>query len=214
MAANNHRLFQFVIATFMGAAGSNLSTDAVAQTPQSTAVAETVLENPTNMNPESAKIWNSPNMLRARAWLYDRISKSAKITPAEGEHYIKVLENMTPDEMKLWLMKFDEEEEQRQQQNAFWQQSQQALAGRAMAVHRATQQAYANLNQEETASAQQEQGQLNEQAAMRQDRAFENQFPPYGPYPYSPYGYGFNPNYGFHPGYGGTHYHYHIYPYR
>jgi hypothetical protein len=183
-------------------------TDGFAQTPQSTAAAELVLENPKNMSPESAKVWNSPQMLRARAWLYDRISKSAKITPEEGRKYIQVLENMTPEEMKLWLMKFEEEEEQRQSQYAFWQQSQQALAQRGMAVNRATQQAYDNINKAETAAAEQQQGQLNEQAAMRQDRAFENQFMPYGPNPYSPYGYGLNP------GYGGIHYHYHVYPYR
>lgn len=181
--------------------------DASSQTPQSTAAAELVLENPKNMSPEAAKIWNSPQMLRARAWLYDRISKSAKIPPAEGQKYIQVLENMTPDEMKLWLMKFDEEEEQRQGQYAFWQQGQQALAQQGMAVHRATQQAYANINKEETAAAEQEQGQLNEQAAARQDREFENQFMPYGTYPYSPYG-----GYGTYPGYGGIHYHYHLYP--
>jgi hypothetical protein len=183
------------------------TTDGFAQTPQSTAAAELVLENPKNMNPESAKIWNSPQMLRARAWLYDRISKSAKIPPAEGAKYIKVLENMTPDEMKLWLMKFEEEEEQRQGQYAFWQQGQQALAQRGMAVNRATQQAYANINKEETAAAEQEQGQLNEQAAMRQERSLDNQLLPSGAYPYSPYG-----GYGMYPGYGGIHYHYHLYP--
>jgi hypothetical protein len=166
------------------------------------------MEQPANMDAERAKVWNSPNMLRARAWLYDRISKSAKITPEEGRKYIKVLENMTPDEMKLWLLRFDQEEEQRQQQHAFWQQGQQALASRAIAAHRATRQAYANINQEETAAAQQEQGQLNEQTAARQERGFDNQFVPYGPNPYSPYGYGLDP------GYGGIHYHFHTYPYR
>lgn len=182
--------------------------DASSQTPQSTAAAELVLENPKNMSPEAAKIWNSPQMLRARAWLYDRISKSAKIPPAEGQKYIQVLENMTPDEMKLWLMKFDEEEEQRQGQYAFWQQGQQALAQQGMAVHRATQQAYTNINKEETTAAEQEQGQLNTEAAERQERGFENQYMPYGPYgPNVPYGYGFNP------GYGGIHIHYHLNPY-
>jgi hypothetical protein len=208
MSTKSQRVLTFFSAAVAVMMSIVATTDGFAQTPQSTAAAELVLENPKSMSPESAKIWNSPEMLRARAWLYDRISKSAKITPEAGRKYIQVLENMTPDEMQLWLMKFEEEEEQRQGQYAFWQQSQQALAQRAMAVNRATQQAYANINQAETASALQEQGQLNEQAEMRQNRAFENQFMPYGPYPYSPYGYGANP------GYGGIHYHYHVYPYR
>jgi hypothetical protein len=207
MSAIGQRVDVFRVVFLVMALCCVAAINAHAQTPQSTAAAELVLESPKNMSPESAKIWNSPQMLRARAWLYDRISKSAKIPPAEGAKYIKVLENMTPDEMKLWLMKFDEEEEQRQGQYAFWQQSQQALAQQGMAVNRATQQAYANINKEETASAEQEQGQLNEQAAIRQDRGFENQFVPYGAYPYSPYG-----GYGMYPGNGGIHYHYHLYP--
>jgi hypothetical protein len=207
MFTKSQCVWKFLTASIAIAVSCVATTDGFSQTPQSTAAAELVLENPKNMSPESAKIWNSPQMLRARAWLYDRISKSAKIPPAEGAKYIKVLENMTPAEMQLWLMKFEEEEEQRQGQYAFWQQGQQALAQRAATYHQATQQAYANINKAETAAAEQEQGQLNEQAAMRQDRGFENQFAPYGPYP-SPYGYGLNP------GYGSIHYHYHVYPYR
>ncbi|MCI0334764.1 MAG: hypothetical protein L0228_16235 [Planctomycetes bacterium] len=156
------------------------------------------------MDAERAQIWNSPNMLRARAWLQDHISKSAKITPEEGRKYMTELENLTPAQMKLWLLKFDHEEQQRQQQYAFWQQSQQVLAGQALAAHRATQQAYANINREETEAAEQEQGQLNEQAAARQERSMDKQFVPFGPY--GPYGYGFQP------GYGGIHFHYHLYP--
>ncbi len=169
------------------------------------AVAQELVGEPANMDAERAKIWNSPNMLRARAWLYDHISKSAKITPEESKKYVTELENLTPAQMKLWLLKFDHEEQQRQQQYTFWQQGQQVLAGQAVAAHRATQQAYANINREETAAAEQEQGQLNEQAAARQERSLDNQFAPFGPY--GPYGYGF------HPGYGGIHYHYHVYPY-
>jgi len=175
-----------------------------AQTPQSTAVAEEVMEQPKTMDAARAKVWNSPQMLRARAWLYDRISKSAKITPEEGQKYITTLENMTPEEMQLWLMKFDEEEEQRQQQYSFFQQTQQVLAQQAGAEHRATQQGYNNINTAETGAAQEEQGQLNEEAQVRQERNMENQFVPYGPY--GPAGY-----YGGYGG-GGIHYHFHMYP--
>jgi hypothetical protein len=207
MTSNGQRRLILIAVPTVVSACYVAATSVFAQTPQSTAAAETVLEQPANMDAERAKVWNSPDMLRARAWLYDRISKSAKITPEAGRKYVQVLQNMTPDEMKLWLLRFDQEEEQRQQQYAFWQQGQQALAAQAMAANRATQQAYANINQAETAAAQQAQGQLNEQAAARQERGFDNQFAPYGPYPYSPYGYGT------YPGYGGIHYHYHAYPY-
>lgn len=205
MQSRRQRITVATVLLALVAVGWAVTAISFAQTPQSRAAAEEALETPKNMDPERAKIWTSPDMLRARAWLYDRISKSAKIKPEEGEKYIKTLENMTPAEMKLWLLKFDEEEEHRQQQTAFWQQHQQALAQQAAAVHRATQQAYQNINQEETAAAQQEQGQLNEQAQARQERQVDNQYVPIGPYPLGPYGYGY-------PGYGGLHYHYHIYP--
>lgn len=201
------RLLILSSASLATAVASIAASVAFAQTPESTAAAELVLENPKDMSPESAKIWNSPQMLRARAWLYDRISKSAKIPPEQGKKYIQVLENMSPDEMKLWLMKFEEEEEHRQGQVAFWQQSQQSLAEQATAAHRATQQAYSNINQEATASAELAQGQINEQAAARQQRSIDSQFAPYAPYPYAPYG-----GYGFNPATGGIHYHYHVYP--
>lgn len=204
MAANVQRYLPRVAMMLVVPALCLAGAEVGAQTPQSEAVAEAVMEQPKTMDAARAKVWNSPNMLRARAWLYDRISKSAKITPEEGQKYITTLESMTPDEMKLWLMKFDEEEEQRQQQYSFWQQSQQVLAKQANAEHRATQQGYANINTAETGAAQQEQGELNEEAQVRQERSMDNQFVPYGPY---------GPAGGYYGGYGGgVHYHFHMYP--
>src|SRR3990172_3115229 len=69
-----------------------------------------------SLDAERAQIWNSPNMLRARAWLQDYCATSAKVKPGEGEKYMNELANITPTQMKLWLMKFDEEEAGKQQQ--------------------------------------------------------------------------------------------------
>jgi hypothetical protein len=160
---------------------------------------------PSSMDAEKAAIWNSPEMLRARAWLHDYTSKSVKISPEQGRKYMTELENLTPSQMKLWLLKFEHEEQLKQQQYGMWQQSQQALAQQAMAAHRSTQQAYADFESQQSQAAGEEQGRLNEQAAERQQRSEFNQFAPVGPY--GPYNWGFNP------GYGGIHYHYHLYPY-
>jgi hypothetical protein len=156
------------------------------------------------MDAEKAAIWNSPQMLRARAWLHDYTSKSAKITPEEGQKYMQELENLTPTQMKLWLLKFEHEEEIKQQQMNMWQQSQQALAAQAQAANRASMQSLAGFDQAQSQAANEEQGQLNEEAEVRQQRSEENQFAPIGPY--GPYNWGFNP------GYGGVHFHYHLYP--
>jgi hypothetical protein len=177
----------------------------VAQQPetQRQQVADALRNTPAGMDAERAKIWNSPNMLRARAWLYDHISKSAKITPEEGQKYIKELENLTAPQMKLWLLRFDHEEDQRQQRYAQWQQSQQFVAQQAATANRDAQKSLQEFDTEQEKAASNEQSELNTEAAERTQRSELNS--PVGPY-------GPN-NLGFEPGYGGFHVHYHVYPY-
>jgi hypothetical protein len=161
--------------------------------------------SPSNMNAQREQIWNSTNMLRARAWMQDYFSKSAKVTPEEAKTYMKELENLTPIQMKLWLIKFDHEEEQRQQQYAFWQQTHAAALSQARSINQATQRAYADINQEETEAAVQAQQQINEQRQAAQEMAADKQLETVGPYGGGAYGlYGYP---------GGLHYHYHLYPY-
>ena len=113
------------------------------------------------------------------------------------------LQNLTPAQMKLWLLKFDQEEESRQQQYAFWEQAHNAAMSRAMAADQATQNSYSAINHEENQAAAGEQQQLNQQAADVQSNEQTKQIDssgPYGPNGYGPYGYG------------GIHYHFHLYP--
>jgi hypothetical protein len=153
------------------------------------------------MNAEREQIWNSPNMLRARAWMQDYFSKSAKVTPEQAKEYLAELQNLTPAQMRLWLFKFDHEEEQRQQQQQLWQQAHAAALSQAMAANQATQQAYAAINRGENQAADVAQAEINEERQAQQNMAEAKQLEPAGPY--GPLGYG----------YGGLHYHYHLYPY-
>jgi len=141
-------------------------------------------------------------MLRARAWLDEYCSRSAKITPEEKQQYMTELQNLSPTQMKLWLMKFDQEEESRQQQHNMWEQAHSAALGRAMAADKATQKSYGAINKEETAAAGEAQQQVNEQTAVEQNAESNKQLEVNGAY--GPYGY---------QGYGGVHYHFHLYPY-
>jgi hypothetical protein len=168
---------------------------------------------PANMDAEREQIWNSPDMLRARAWLKDYCSKSVKVTPEMAQQYEAELQNMTPNQMRIYLMKFDEEEQQRQQQYSMFQQANEAGLKQAMAAHRQTQQAYAALNQAQTASAQNAQQQITEQRETAQTDQENKRLNQSGPYP-SGYGYGpygFSPYAGGYGGYGGVQYHYHLY---
>ena len=110
--------------------------------------------SPAEINAEREKIWNSSDMLCARAWLKDYCSKSAKVTPEMAKQYETELANMSPNQLRLWLLKFDEDEQQRQQQYAMFQQQNAAGLQQAMATHKQTQQAYSALNQAGTAAAQ------------------------------------------------------------
>ena len=62
---------------------------------------------------ERKKIWESDEMLEARAWLEDHFRRSAKISDAQGKKYLAELEAMSPDQMKLWLIKFRRELDRR-----------------------------------------------------------------------------------------------------
>lgn len=154
-----------------------------------------------NMDAEREKLWNSPNMLRARAWLQDYCSKSAKVTPQMAKQYQQELANMSTSQLKLWLLKFDHEEEQRSQQQTLWQQAHASALSQAVAANKATQKSYADINKEQSEAAGQEQQQINEQREFSQSEAQNKELESVGPYPYN------------YPGYGGTHYHYHLYPY-
>jgi hypothetical protein len=171
---------------------------------------------PQSIDAEREQIWNSPSMLRARAWLQEYCDRSAKITPAEKQQYMTELANLTPVQMKLWLLKFDEQEEARRQQEAYFQQTRANAVARARSVDASAQQAYAAINQGETAAANNAEQQLNMQAANQataeENKSLENAgvSDAYGPYGYNGYGgYG----YGGYGGYGGIQYHFHFHPY-
>lgn len=168
-----------------------------AQTATTTSASGSPSNSQASMDAERAQIWNSPNMLRARAWLQDYCSTSAKVTPQDAQKYQTELENMTPVQMKLWLMKFDEEEDAKQQQQALWKHAHSAALSQAMAADRATQKSYSAINSEESQAAGEEEQQLNEETQNEQNLEGDKQIEQ------GAYG----------PGAGGVHYHFHLYPY-
>lgn len=160
---------------------------------------------------EREKIWESPQMLRARAWVKDYCAHSAKISPEEAKEYEAELANLSPKQMKLWLLKFQHEEEMIQQQQQAFNQSRQADLSQAKAVHQQMKQSYANINADETKAAQTEEGSIKQQQEFAQedslqktsdqDAAATDLMTPF----YGGYGYGGFGGYG----YGGVHYHFH-----
>ena len=161
------------------------------------------------MDAEREKIWESPQMLRARAWVKDYCAHSAKITPAEAKEYEAELANLSPKQMKLWLLKFQHEEEMIQQQQAMFNSSRQADVKQAMAVHQQMKQSYANINADANKAAQTEEDSIKQEQEFAQEDGLQKNADrdaaatdmltqPFG-------GYGGYGGYG----YGDVHYHFH-----
>ncbi|MBA4106499.1 MAG: hypothetical protein C0485_12140 [Pirellula sp.] len=158
---------------------------------------------------EREKIWDSPQMLRARAWVKDYTSHSAKITPAEAKEYESELANLSPKQMKLWLLKFQHEEEMIQSQQQAFNNSRQADVSQAMALHKQMKKSYADINKDETAAAQTAESSVKQQQEFAQQDSLQKTADqdaaatdmltqPFG-------GYGGYGGYG----YGDVHYHFH-----
>jgi hypothetical protein len=179
--------------------------------PAAAAAAAAYAKPAASVDAEREKIWDSPQMLRARAWVKDYCAHSAKISPEEAKEYEAELANLSPKQMKLWLLKFQHEEEMIQQQQQAFNQARKADLSQAKAVHQQMQQSYANINADETKAAETEESSLKQQQEFAQedelqkssdrDAAVTDLMTPF----YGGYGYGGFGGYG----YGGVHYHFH-----
>jgi hypothetical protein len=126
-------------------------------------------------NAEREKIWNSPSMLRARAWVQEYCERSAKITPEEAKQYQTELANLSPVQMKLWLLKFQHEEDTIRQQQADFNRGRQASLAQASMYRQQYQQAGDNINRDETMAAENEEQSLQTQAAEASQRQDQKQ---------------------------------------
>lgn len=171
---------------------------------------------------EREKIWNSPTMLRARAWVQEYCQRSAKITPEEAKQYMTELEHLSPVQMKLWLLKFDHEEAAIRQQQADFEKMRRAGIAQATSINSSVQQSFGAINRDETEAAEGEQASLDTQQGLAAQRDLQNDqsrdqddaalggplWGAYGGYGYPYMGLGPNPMAAF--GGGETHIHYHV----
>ncbi len=180
----------------------------------------------THADPEREAAWNSPEMLRARAWVNEYAKNKDNVSEAEAAANIQALQSMTAGQMKLLATMHDSLSKshptsQTQLTHAqALQHARQAAAAqkwwydnvhkaemqRALAADHASQQVYNDINQEETGAANEAQKQFDSEQAFarenQQDKLDELN---------SPYYYGDAP-YGGLWGYPGVHYHFHMYP--
>lgn len=207
-----------VAALMLAFVGVNFSTLAIGQsinpatTTATPALAANQATSKADMDAERAKIWESPQMLRARAWLKEHDATSAKVTPEEAKEHEAELANLSPKQMKLWLLKFQHEEEINQQQRAMFNTQRQAEVQQAMAAHQQMKQAYANINADANQAAKTAAASIKQQQEFAQQDGLQKSAdrdaavtdmltqPFLGGYGYGAYG-----GYGI----GGVHYHFH-----
>jgi hypothetical protein len=196
-----------VAAVVFAVVGVHFDTLAIGQSADPVSTTTNPAVSHPDVEAERAKIWNSPQMLRARAWLKEHDADSAKVTPEEAKEHQEELANLTPKQMKLWLLKFQHEDEIRQQQQALFNAQRQAQVQQAMAAHQQMKQAYANINADANQAAKNVEGSIQQQQEFAQqdglqknadrDAAVNNLLAP----PFLGWG-----AYGY--GYGGVHYHF------
>jgi hypothetical protein len=152
-----------------------VGTIAIGQNTNTTRTATGSTASAANTDAEREKIWNSPSMLRARAWVQEYCERSAKITPEEAKQYQTELANLSPVQMKLWLLKFQHEEDTIRQQQADFERGRQASLAQASMYRQQYQQAGDNINRDETMAAENEEQSLQTQAAEASQRQDQKQ---------------------------------------
>jgi hypothetical protein len=144
------------------------------------------------------KIWNSPEMMRARAWLDSYFAVAANVTPQQAKEYLASLQKMSPAEMKLWLAKFEAEQRMRQQQEATWQQTRQWMIDQNQTAVERRDAASSQFANSLSGPAEQAQRRIESQQSLQSQMILQrNTFGPFGSGGYS-YGFG-SPSWGWGP---------------
>jgi hypothetical protein len=116
-------------------------------------------------------IWDSEEMVVAREWLVDHMARSAQITPSQSKRYMEELERLNAEQLKLWLMTFEEQQAERARQRETFERARQQSVDNAMRENRATQQAAENINRTRTDAARMAQESLNNQQRAAEERS-------------------------------------------
>lgn len=106
----------FVLTSLLGTFVLSLSLPSTAKSPEPTSPGITLTSS--EMDAERERIWNSPEMLEARALQELTFKRSAKITDEQAAKYMADLKAMSPDQMQMWLMQQQVQRTQVQQEEA------------------------------------------------------------------------------------------------
>lgn len=120
---------------------------------------------------ERLKIWDSPEMVEAREWLLDHMARSARISPSQSQRYMDELERLNAQQLKLWLMTFEEQQAERARQSEGFERARQQSVQNAMRQNEARQRSGENINRTRDQAARTAQETLAAQQQATQARS-------------------------------------------
>ena len=163
-----------VMAAFGGvdfARGQQPTPAAATPPPTDERYTETPARTQEEIDKERTAIWDSAEMVAAREWLVDHMARSARITPSQSQRYMEELKRLSPEQMKLWLITFEEQQAERNRQNQTFESARQMSVDRAMQANQASQQAAENVTRTRNQAAQTAQESIRNQQQAAQQRS-------------------------------------------
>ena len=115
-----------------------------------------------------SKIWNSPEMKKARAWVDDYLRVTNKYTPQQKAAYKKHLASLTAPQMEMWLMRFEHDQDVAKRRESGFQAARNAGLARDEAAIKQNQKELSDIEKgENTAAADEEKRLKSEQTFSR-----------------------------------------------
>ncbi len=112
------------------------------------------------------KIWNSPDMLKARAWVDDYFRVIKKYTPEQKAEYKKHLASLTAPQMEMWLMRFNHDRLDAKKSEAGAQKARDARLARGQAEIKQNQKSLRDIEKGENTAA------ANEEKRLKSEQTF------------------------------------------
>lgn len=150
------QLFRFLaLSVVMGVLGAQAAVAArpplanlppIPTAPSSPAGSQSASPSDEELEAERLKLWNSPEMTAARAWMKDYFARSRAITPEIARTYLSQVEKLPPELMKEWLTRFQRDRELAAQRQDAVNRARQMSVGAALTEQQRRREAFQNVN--------------------------------------------------------------------
>lgn len=134
----------------------------------------TASQPPEQNDAERLKLWNSPEMTEARAWLKLYFSRAKAITPEQAQTYMSRLEQLPAPQMTEWLGRYRLERQRAAASQATVERARQLSVEAALQAQQQMQKGYANINRREGAAGKGAASGIDAQRQLANARSLQN----------------------------------------